>query len=109
MIEISSKYKAVVFDLGGTLMEYKGMPLNWNEYYERGFRNVSDINSLNIDDNSIKRSAEILRSFNPRATGREQEIAPEILFGEACAGWSHRPDMEKLIDDFFSGMKLSKM
>ena len=29
-------YKIVVFDLGGTLMEYEGMPLNWNDYYYQG-------------------------------------------------------------------------
>ena len=27
------KYKAIVFDLGGTLMEYEGMPLDWSDYY----------------------------------------------------------------------------
>jgi putative hydrolase of the HAD superfamily len=26
------KYKAIVFDLGGTLMEYEGMPLDWSDY-----------------------------------------------------------------------------
>lgn len=29
--------KVIVFDLGGTLMEYEGMPLNWSNYYEQGF------------------------------------------------------------------------
>lgn len=29
--------KIIVFDLGGTLMEYRGMPLNWSDYYEKGF------------------------------------------------------------------------
>ena len=37
--------KIIVFDLGGTLMEYKGMPYSWVEYYENaltcGFRKPS--------------------------------------------------------------------
>ena len=31
--------KAIVFDLGGTLMEFAGMPLNWSDYYIGGFEN----------------------------------------------------------------------
>ena len=26
--------QVIVFDLGGTLMEYEGMPHSWNSYYE---------------------------------------------------------------------------
>lgn len=29
--------KSAVFDIGGTLMEYKGMPCIWVDYYENGF------------------------------------------------------------------------
>ncbi len=31
------KYKVVVFDLGETLMEYKGMHLSWDGYYQPAF------------------------------------------------------------------------
>jgi putative hydrolase of the HAD superfamily len=36
------KYKAIVFDLGGTLMEYEGMPLDWSDYYYRGFKKINE-------------------------------------------------------------------
>lgn len=36
-------FKAIVFDLGGTLMEYTGMPLNWNDYYICGFENLNRV------------------------------------------------------------------
>lgn len=32
--------KAIVFDIGGTLMEYKGMPLSWLDYYKTAFEFV---------------------------------------------------------------------
>lgn len=98
--------KVVVFDLGGTLMEYVGMPLDWSEFYFRGFREVSEANGLDIPEEKIKRSAEVMRSYNPRITGREYEITPEVIFGDAIADWDQKPDIDKVIDDFFSGLTL---
>ena len=34
--------KVAAFDIGGTLMEYKGMPGVWIDYYENGFRHVCE-------------------------------------------------------------------
>ena len=34
--------KVAVFDIGGTLMEYKGMPCVWVDYYENGFKHVRE-------------------------------------------------------------------
>lgn len=33
--------KVLVFDLGGTLMEYKGMPDSWIDYYKQGFETIN--------------------------------------------------------------------
>ncbi len=35
--------KAVVFDLGGTLMQYVGMPYSWVEYYRQGLELRAEI------------------------------------------------------------------
>ena len=48
----------------------------------------------------------VLKANNPRNSGREYEVAPEIIFEEATAVWKVRPEMEKLIRDFFTGMSL---
>ena len=98
--------KAVVFDLGGTLMEYKGMPLNWDEYYYRGFQNVNQLNELSLAEEDILNATKVLKEYNPRNCGREYEVAPEIIFEEATAGWKKKPTIGKIIDDFFSGMSL---
>ena len=98
--------KAVVFDLGGTLMEYKRMPLNWEEFYYKGFQNVGTANGLNLTDEEITRATEILKSYNPRNSGRENEIAPEVIFEDAISGWKEKPDISKLITDFFDGLTL---
>ena len=38
--------KLFVFDLGGTLMEYKGMHLSWSGYYKGAFEYVNNFYSL---------------------------------------------------------------
>ncbi|MBR5347680.1 MAG: HAD family hydrolase [Lachnospiraceae bacterium] len=98
--------KAVVFDLGGTLMEYKGMPLNWEEYYYQGIQNVDRCNDLNLSDEEIREAVRVLKTYNPRNSGRQEEIAPEIIFRDATAGWKTRPEIGKIVEDFFSGMSL---
>ena len=32
--------KVVVFDLGGTLMQYVGMPYSWEDFYYKGFEKI---------------------------------------------------------------------
>ena len=49
---------------------------------------------------------DILKCYNPRISGREAEIAPEVIFSEAIANWSCKPCIEKVIDDFFAGLSL---
>lgn len=99
-------YKAVVFDLGGTLMEYEGMPLNWSDYYYQGFKKINEHFGLELSDADIEKSSEILKSYNPRNNYREYEIMPGVLFDEAMSGWSNIPDIREAIEVFFSGIGL---
>jgi len=99
-------YKAIVFDLGGTLMEYEGMPLDWSDYYYQGFKKINENFGLELSDADIDKSAEILKSYNPRNKYREYEIMPVVLFDEAMAGWSNVPDIRDAIEVFFSGIGL---
>ena len=105
-MEIGSQYKVIVFDLGGTLMEYVGMPLDWSSFYLQGFRRVVDKYKLTVSDQKIREASDILRSYNPRLTHREVEIMPNVLFSEAVKDWNDKPDLPLLIDGFFEGLKL---
>ena len=99
--------KVIVFDLGGTLMEYKGMPLNWCDYYYKGFGKVKDTYGLELSEIELQEAVEILKSYNPRISGRKLEIAPEIIFSESIANWKNKPNVENVIDAFFNGLSLS--
>lgn len=97
----------IVFDLGGTLMEYVGMPHSWISYYDACFHAVNNEYSLNLTQDDIRRSVDILKEYNPRYKPREIEYSSEFLFQEATAHWSTDLSMEKIIHTFFSGMKLT--
>lgn len=34
--------RIIVFDIGGTLIEFDNMPLNWSVYYPRGFKRLAE-------------------------------------------------------------------
>lgn len=99
--------KAVVFDIGGTLMEYRNMPNVWIDYYKTGFEFVRDKLGLDISDSDIEKSIEVLKSYNPRVKYREEDIAPEVIFGEACGHWDCPFKLEEVIDVFYRSMELT--
>jgi putative hydrolase of the HAD superfamily len=37
--------KVIIFDLGGTLMEFKGMPNSWVDYYKTAFTAIKNSGS----------------------------------------------------------------
>ena len=99
--------KAVVFDIGGTLMEYRNMPNVWIDYYKTGFEFVRDKLGLDISDIDIEKSVEVLKSYNPKVKYREEDIAPEVIFGEACGHWNCSFKLDEVIDVFYRSMGLT--
>lgn len=99
--------KAVVFDIGGTLMEYRNMPNVWIDYYKTGFEFVRDKLGLDISDSNIEKSVEVLKSYNPKVKYHEEDIAPEVIFGEACAHWNCSFELDGVIDVFYRSMELT--
>ena len=99
--------KVIVFDIGGTLMEYKNMPLSWLDFYKDGFRYVCSELSLNITENDIDKSFEVLKSYNPRINPREVDVTPEVIFGEATAHWQGAFTLSDVINKFYESMDLT--
>lgn len=99
--------KTVVFDLGGTLTEYVGMPNNWAEYYLHGFNKVDADFNLSLSNKKINQSIEILKSFNPRINYREIEYSPEYIFSHVIKNWNATVTIEEVILSFFQGLNLN--
>lgn len=99
--------KAVVFDIGGTLMEYRNMPNVWIDYYKTGFEFVREKLGLNISDSDIEKSVEVLKSYNPRVKYREEDIPPEVIFGDTCGQWKCPFDLDEVVDVFYRSIGLT--
>lgn len=98
--------KVIVFDLGGTLMEFKCMPPVWIDYYKVGFDSVNAKYNLGLTESDIDRSVQIMKSFNPRVNYREKEITPYNIFKKATADWNKELDINSMIESFFMGINL---
>lgn len=96
--------KVIVFDLGGTLMEFKNMPPSWVDYYRQGFENTAKSLNDEISDKDIDLSAEIMKSYNPRVNYREMEYTPEFIFEKCLKHWQSNIELEKAVKIFFDGI-----
>jgi putative hydrolase of the HAD superfamily len=95
-------YKAVIFDLGGTLIHYDGLPLYWGDHYELVFNQINESLSLNLSSEQVKTSIDSLNLFNPRINLREHEVSPEIIFSKVIELWNKPlPSIENVTHLFF--------
>ena len=88
-------------------MEYKNMPLSWLDFYKDGFRYVRSELSLNITENDIDKSFDVLKSYNPRINPREVDVTPEVIFSEATAHWQGEFTLSDVINKFYESMNLT--
>lgn len=99
----------IIFDIGGTLMEYINMPNVWMDYYDSAFRHVRDKLRLPLTDEQLTDSIEVLKQYNPRVKYREKDYTPEQIFGDAAAKWDFPYSLPEVIDTFFEDMKLTPL
>ena len=97
--------KITVFDIGGTLMEYVGMPNVWLDFYPKAFEHIRT--KLSLTDGEIARSLEIMRSYNPKVNYREIDYSPEKIFGDVVAHWQCDFELGDVISAFFESMHLT--
>lgn len=99
--------KIIVFDIGGTLMEYRNMPNVWIEFYEKAFRHVREKLALPLSDEQLARSLEVLRQFNPKVNYRERDYSPEYIFGKVTEDWGGEFSISAVISAFYESMALT--
>lgn len=98
--------RVCVFDIGGTLMEYQGMPHSWVEYYDPCLRYADKKLQLGLSEEEIRQAVEILKGYNPRIHYHEEDYTPEIIFGEIIKALGKNINMQSLITAFFENMQL---
>ena len=96
------KIKAVVFDIGQTLVYYP-FPLNWAELYRPAFESIAEKRKLNITENEYAHIAKVLKKYNTRINPREIEVSSNTIFTEIIKGTSIPTEYLDLIkNDFYS-------
>jgi len=98
--------KVVVFDLGGTLMQYVGMPYSWVNFYYQGFEAVIQRYNCNISKENVEKSIQLLKEFNPRVKYREVEYTAEYIFKKILEHWHIDIPIQNCIETFWDGLRL---
>lgn len=74
--------RAVGFDLGDTLIEYKGIPLNWRAHYRPALQMGLNKIDINLSDAQFHEYESILLKYNTRENPREVELSAAEIFSE---------------------------
>ncbi len=98
--------KVIVFDLGGTLMQYVGMPHSWVEFYKQGFEAICRTFGCQVSEAAVEQSIQCLTEMNPRVNYREEEYLPEEMFAKALAHWSGKLPIVECVKVFWDGLEL---
>ena len=72
-------YKAVIFDIGQTLIEYN-QPLNWSKSYRSALERAAMACNIRLSDQNYQTAISVLAMYNTRVHPREREISSNELF-----------------------------
>jgi FMN phosphatase YigB (HAD superfamily) len=80
---------AVGFDLGDTLCEYAGVPLDWDREYPAALRLVAGACSCEFTPGRLASGVALLRKYNSRITPRPEEVEypAESIFAGLLEVW----------------------
>jgi putative hydrolase of the HAD superfamily len=94
--------KAIIFDLGGTLIEYQGLPLNWSSYYPKAFNHVITSLGIQLNETQIQAAIAVLEKYNSRIHPREIEYSSNHIFSEAISSWPSGHAQYEIARTFYS-------
>ncbi len=94
--------KAVVFDIGQTLVEYK-KPLNWSKLYRPAFESIADKCGYAFSDSHYQHAHRLLSQYNTREYPRDYEVTSDRIFSEILSGMDiPMKDIEQVKLHFYS-------
>lgn len=95
-------YKAVVFDIGQTLVQYKN-PLNWSKLYRPAFQHVADQCGYHFSEDQYQHAGSVLIKYNTRINPRVHEVSSTQIFTEILDGIGvSEKDIDQVKHHFFS-------
>lgn len=80
-----TKYRAVCFDLGETLIHYKGVLLSWLPLHKDALEQMAKACDYRINDEEIEKAKAVLEIYNTRIIPRVKEVSADQIMGEILA------------------------
>jgi len=74
--------RAVAFDLGDTLVEYEGLPLNWEAHYDSAILELAKFIEHPVADSRMRAAKDALRRYNTRLNPRAHEVGFDSILRE---------------------------
>ena len=94
--------KAVVFDIGRTLVEYH-KPLSWSKLYRPAFESIADKCGYTFSDSHYQHALRVLSQYNTREYPRDYEVTSDRIFNEILSGMDiPMKDIEQVKLHFYS-------
>lgn len=95
-------FKAVIFDIGQTLIEYN-KPLNWSQLYRPAFETIAEKMKYHFSEQQYQYAINVLTKYNTRVNPRDYEVSSTQIFTEIINGM-HLPleNMEQMKFHFYS-------
>lgn len=95
-------FKAVVFDIGQTLIQYRN-PLNWSKLYRPAFETVVNEYGYRFTEEQYQHAGRVLTKYNTRINPREEEVSSDHIFTEILNGMDvPMEDIEQVKAGFYS-------
>lgn len=77
-------FKAVVFDIGQTLVEYN-KPLNWSKLYRPALEYMAGKCGYEFTEEQYEYAIKVLTKYNTRVNPRDYEVSSAYIFSELLA------------------------
>lgn len=95
-------FQAVVFDIGGTLVDYK-KPMNWSELYRPAFEQIAEKYNYTFSEEHYQNAGRVLTKYNTRIYPRDYEVFSTEIFTEILDGMKiPLEDMKQVKEGFYS-------
>ncbi len=95
-------FKAIVFDIGKTLVEYN-KPLNWSALYRPALEHISKECGYGLTERDYQHAIQVLTKYNTRINPREIEVSSTQIFTEMISGMDvEMSEMERIKHLFYS-------
>lgn len=95
-------FKAVVFDIGQTLVDYK-MPMNWSKLYRPAFEHIADKYNYKFSEKHYQNAGRVLTKYNTRINPRDYEVSSTEIFTEILNGMDIAlEDMKQIKESFYT-------